>query len=143
METSVSQQTSHKQRTTVRTLITCCSYCFHLFTWTIHGPRPPACCYSAQYYRIVEQMTRHHPIRIRRTRLTRQHCAAPAWQHCALDTPLLLSYDFTVSISWHLAQDSLPSPKVGDNRTRLGETHPGPLETEQFDLHFDTTLKYL
>lgn len=41
METSVSQQTSHKQRTTVRTLITCCSYCFHLFTWTIHGPRSP------------------------------------------------------------------------------------------------------
>lgn len=70
METSVSQQTSHKQRTTVRTLITCCSYCFRLFTWTIHGPRPPACCCSAQYYRIVQQMTRHHPITIRTTRLT-------------------------------------------------------------------------
>lgn len=37
----MSQQTSHKQRTTVRTLITFRSYCFHLFTWTIHGPRPP------------------------------------------------------------------------------------------------------
>lgn len=138
METSVSQQTSHKQRTTVRTLITCCSYCFHLFTWTIHGPRPPRLllfCTILPYCSADDTPSSNHN---QEDETDGRGNTASAWQHCALDTPLLLSYDFTVSISWHLAQDSLPSPKVGDNRTRLGQTHPGLLETEQFDLHFNT-----
>lgn len=131
METSLSQQTSQTQRTILRTLITCRSYCFHLFTWTIRRPRPRLLlfCTILPYCSTDDTPSSNHNHEEEAT-LRRAGLATMRIGHAA---PLLLSFDFTLSISWHLAQHSLPSPKVGDNRTRLTT-----LETQLFDLDFDT-----